>query len=300
MTDRPSKGVGKLRSSGTSHRAGVKKFLSISLLRFGKYSSLTLFCLIVLIPIGVVLFASFKTAREYGLTSPLAPPRNWLNFGNFQTAFTGGNMALGFLNTAIILVVSLIFTILIGTMAAYALNRFEFRFRRGVYALFLLAALVPGVTTQVATFQVVNALGLVNTYWAAIILYSGTDVVSIYIFIQFMQSIPRSMDEAATLDGASRLAIYWRVILPLMKPAIATVVVIKGVGIYNEFYIPFLYMPSQSLGVISTSLYRFIGPYGGAQQIIAAGIVIVVLPTLAVFLFLQRYIYSGITQGAVK
>ena len=209
-------------------------------------------------------------------------------------------MALGFLNTAIILVVSLIFTILIGTMAAYALNRFEFRFRRGVYALFLLAALVPGVTTQVATFQVVNALGLVNTYWAAIILYSGTDVVSIYIFIQFMQSIPRSMDEAATLDGASRLAIYWRVILPLMKPAIATVVVIKGVGIYNEFYIPFLYMPSQSLGVISTSLYRFIGPYGGAQQIIAAGIVIVVLPTLAVFLFLQRYIYSGITQGAVK
>ena len=90
----------------------------------------------------------------------------------------------------------------------------------------------------------------------------GTDIVSIMIFLQFMRSIPVSLDEAARIDGASPVRIYFRMILPLLKPAIATVVIVKGVVIYNDFYTPFLYMPSPDLGVISTSLYYFKGPYG--------------------------------------
>ena len=102
------------------------------------------------------------------------------------------------------------------------------------------------------------------------------------------------------LDGANRWTIYWRVILPLLKPAIATVVIIRGIAIYNEFYIPFLYMPSQELGVISTSLFRFMGPFGSQWQVIAAGTILVIIPTLLAFLFLQRYIYNGLTSGATK
>jgi raffinose/stachyose/melibiose transport system permease protein len=190
--------------------------------------------------------------------------------------------------------------VLIGSMAAYAIDRFWFRLRRLVIALFLLAALVPGVTTQVATFQVVNSFGLFNSRLAPIALYTGTDIVSIIIFIQFVRAIPVSLDEAARLDGASSWRIYRSIILPLLKPAIATVVIIKGIAIYNEFYIPFLYMPSQDLGVISTSLFRFKGPFGAQWEVISAGVILVIIPTLVVFLALQRFIYNGFTAGATK
>ena len=265
-----------------------------------KYVSLVLAALVALIPLVVVLFASFKTKEEYATTGPLVPPSNWFEFGNFITAFTRGSMLLGFWNTTIILVFSLAGTILIGTMAAYAIDRFHFRFKALVVGLFLVASLVPGVTTQVATFQIVNALELFNTHGAAIVLFMGTDIIAIYIFLQFMQSIPRSVDEAAMIDGANRWTIYWRLILPLLSPAIVTVCIIKGIAIYNEFYLPYLYMPSQKLGVISTSLFRFTGPFGAQWEVIAAGTMIVILPTLVIFLLLQRYIYSGITSGATK
>jgi multiple sugar transport system permease protein len=266
----------------------------------GKYASLIAFSLILLLPLVVIVFASFKTAREYATSSPLAPPQNWFNFSNFGTAWVGGDMLVGFANTALILSVSIVITILLGTMTAYALDRFDFRLKRVVFALFLIATLVPSVTTQVATYQIVNGLGLVDTYPGAILLFSGTDIVSVYIFIQFMQSIPKSLDEAAMLEGASRWGIYWRIILPLLQPAIATVIIIKGIAIYNEFYIPLLYLPSPEHNVISTALFKFIGPYSASQQIIAAGVLIVIVPTLVIFIALQRFIYNGITRGATK
>jgi ABC-type glycerol-3-phosphate transport system permease component len=185
-------------------------------------------------------------------------------------------------------------------MAAYAIDRFRFPGRRMIVFLFLLAALVPAVTTQVATFQVVNDLGLFNSRWAAIALFTGTDIISIYIFLQFIRAIPRSLDGAARIDVASSLTIYRRIILPLLKPAIATVTIIKGVAIYNEFYVPFLYMPDRDLGTISTSLFRFKGPYGTQWEIISAGVVIAIIRTLIVFLLLQRFIYNGLTAGATR
>ena len=271
-----------------------------TLVKTGKYASLVIASAVTLLPMVVVLFASLKSSKEYNTTGPLVPPQDWFNFENFVTAFTRGNMAQSLLNTTFIVMISVFGALLIGTMAAYALDRFNFRFKNVVFLLFLLATLVPGVTTQVATFQVINTLGLFNTPWAAIALFTGTDIISIYIFVQFMQSIPRSLDEAAMLDGANRFTIYWRVILPLLKPAIATVIIIKGIAIYNEFYIPFLYMPSTDLGVISTSLFRFKGPFGGQWEVIGAGAMIVIVPTLVLFLFLQKYIYNGITAGATK
>nr|WP_244638448.1 MULTISPECIES: carbohydrate ABC transporter permease [unclassified Frigoribacterium] len=257
-------------------------------------------CLAALVPLVTIVMLAFKTDEEYRTSTPLTPPGNWLNLDNFVTAFTQGGMLMGFVNTGIILVVSVVGTILIGTMAAYAIDRFRFRGRKLVLGGFLLATLVPSVTTQVATFQVISALDLFNTRGAAILIFMGTDIVAIYIFLQFMQSIPVSLDEAAMLDGASRFTVYWRIVLPLLKPAIATVVIIKGIAVYNEFYIPFLYMPSQDLGVISTSLFRFMGPFGAQWEVIAAGTLLVIVPTLVAFLFLQRYIYNGLTAGATK
>lgn len=263
-----------------------------------KYLSLIIAALCTLLPLVSVVFASLKTAQEYGATGALEPPQNWFYFENFVTAFTRGDMLMGFVNTLIVLGVSLVGTIILGTMTAYALDRFEFRGRKLVMGLFLVATLIPSVTSQVATFQVINGLGLYDTKAALILLFMGTDIIAIYLFIQFMASIPVSLDEAAMIDGANRWTIYWRIILPLLKPAIATVVIIKGIAVYNEFYSPFLYLPSEDL--ISTSLFRFKGPFGSQWEIISAGALIVIVPTLIAFLLLQRWIYKGLTSGAVK
>lgn len=265
-----------------------------------KYLSLLAACAFVIGPLGVVLMASLKTRDELLDAGPLNAPSDWLNLENYMIAFRDGRMLVAFVNTAIILIISITGTVVIGTMAAYAVSRFSFMMRKPLLVLFLLAALVPGVTTQVATFQVISALGLFNTRGAAIALFMGTDIIAIYIFLQFLRHIPMSLDEAALIDGASHFRIYRSVILPLLKPAIATVVIIKGVLIYNEFYIPFLYMPSRDLGVVSTALFRFQGPTGTRWEVISAGVMITVIPTLIIFLVLQKYIYSGFTRGAVK
>ncbi|QNE45602.1 carbohydrate ABC transporter permease [Glaciihabitans sp. INWT7] len=265
-----------------------------------KYVILTVASAITLLPLVVLVITAFKTKREFATTGPLQLPKDWFNFSNFVTAFTDGNMAVGFRNTTFVLIVSLFGTIVIGSMTAYAVDRFEFRFKKVVIGLFLVATLVPSVTTQVATFQIVNGLGLYDSLWSLIALNLGTDIISIYIFVQFMQSIPKDVDEAAMLDGANKFTIYWRVILPLLKPAIATVVIIKGIAIYNEFYQAFLYAPSPENAMISTALFAFKGPYGSQWQIISAGALLVIIPTLVIFLVLQRFIYNGFTQGATK
>ncbi|WP_107305729.1 carbohydrate ABC transporter permease [Streptomyces scabiei] len=265
------------------------------------YLSLAGASVVVLLPLVAVLLTSLKTERQMAEDSgALTLPDSFLNLDNYATAFRDGEMLAAFGNTALILLVAVTGTVVIGSMAAYAIDRFTFRFRKLVVALFLVATLVPGVTTQVATFQIVDSFGMFDTLWAPIALYMGTDIVSIYIFLQFVRSIPVSLDEAARLDGANHFTIYRKIIFPLLKPAIATVVIVKGITVYNDFYIPFLYMPSDDLGVISTSLFRFKGPFGAHWETISAGAVLVILPTLIVFLALQRFIYNGFMRGATK
>ncbi|PVC95205.1 sugar ABC transporter permease [Streptomyces sp. CS147] len=265
-----------------------------------KYLSLLVASAVVLVPLIVVLLTSLKTESEVASSGPLSLPGDWFNFANYATAIEQGAMLRAFGNTTLILVISTAGTVLIGSMTAYAIDRFQFRLKKLVMGLFLLATLVPSVTTQVATFQVIDDLGAFNSRWAPILLYTGTDIVSIYIFLQFIRSIPVSLDEAARIDGANSWTIYRKIILPMLRPAIATVVIVKGIAIYNDFYVPFLYMPDPELGTISTALFRFKGPFGAHWETISAGTIVVIVPTLIVFLALQRFIYSGFAAGSTK
>lgn len=279
----------------------MKKKINAALaFQFLKYLSLAAGALAVFLPIIMVFFAAFKTEKEYNSTSPLRVPENFFNFENFKRAIVEGEMLKGLANTAVILVFSVCGAILLASMVAYVLDRFRFPGRKAIFAAFLFATLIPSVTTQVATFKIVNALGLFNTRLAAIILYLGTDIMAIYIFVQFISSISVSLDESAKLDGASYLTIFIRIIFPLMKPAIVTVLIVRGITVYNDFYTPFLYMPKKELKVISTGLFNFIGPYGAHWEIICAMIVLAIIPTLLVFISLQKYLYNGFTQGSVK
>lgn len=264
-----------------------------------KYIFLVICCLMVIIPLVVVLIGAFKTHDEYISTGvfelPAVP-----QFENFKIAFVNGKVMQGLFNTLLILAVSCFGTIITGTMTAFVLQRFNMLFTRAVKAVFLVAALLPNISMQVTVFQIVSKLGLYNTLAAPCVLYIGTDIISIYIFIQFLNNISRSLDESAILDGASYPRVYFSIILPMLRPAIATVLVIKFVSIYNDFYTANLYMPSDDLAVVSTALYRFIGPYGAKWEIIFAGIIICIIPSLIIFLVLQKSIYSNLVTGSVK
>ena len=278
---------------------GSKKFTHVIMIII-KYLSLILAAVIVIAPVLVILFAAFKTRSEFNVSGKLDLPNSFLYFENFKTAFTDGGMITGLKNTIFLMVMSLVGTILFGAMVAYVLSRFEFFGKKLIFGAYLVAMLIPMVTTQVATYKIVSFLGLVGTIWAPIALYLGADVMSLYIMLLFMESIHISLDESAKLDGASYPFIFFRIILPNLKPAIATVAIIRGVTIYNDFYIPFLYMPDQKLQTLSTSLYKFMGPYGGQWNVICAGVILIIIPTLVAFLSMQKYIYNGFVAGSVK
>ena len=269
------------------------------LFAFLKYAVLVIACLIVFVPLIVVFLGSLKNNTEFLSSNVFALPTSF-EWSNYKTAFIDGKVLLGLKNTAIIILISCTGPIITGTMTAYVLQRFKTLFGKVLKAAFLLATLFPAISMQVTVYRIMNSFHLVGTMAAPIILYVGTDIISIYIFMQFLDNISTSLDESAIMDGANYFTVYFRIILPLLRPAIATVLIIKVIGIYNDFYTPQLYMPSDELSVVSTSLYRFMGPYGAKWEIIFAGIVICIIPTLVIFISLQKQIYAGLVNGSVK
>lgn len=265
---------------------------------FFKYTILLIGAIAAVLPLLVVLIGSFKSNEEFLTSGVLALPQQ-LDFSNYVTAFVNGQMLTGFKNTFFIFFVSMVGKLTLGSMFAYAMNRFEFRYKKLILTLFMTAMLIPGITSQVATFQIIESMGLFNTIWSVIVLNLGTDVISIYIFMQYLDEIPVSLDESAYLDGASHFQIFWKIILPNLKAPIVTMLIISGVGVYNDFYNPFLYMPARELKVISTALFAFKGPYGTNWPVILAGVMIVIVPILILFVSLQKYIYNGVA-GSVK
>lgn len=265
-----------------------------------EYVSLIFFGLCAVVPVISCVITAFKTQEEYQTTNVMTLPKNWLNFDNFIKAFQTADMGRAFLNSVIVMVSVLVVSIVIGTQLAYVLNRFKFPGNGLIRNLFLFASLLPAVAMQVTVYNIMGDLGLINHLYGYIIMSCGTDVISIYIFIQFMENISVSLDESAIVDGASYWTIYWRIILPLLRPAIVTACILKGVGIYNEYYAANLYLQRKEIRTMAISLYTFVGPMGSQYNLICAGVILSLLPALIVFILCQNQIYSGITQGAVK
>lgn len=266
-----------------------------------KYLSLLFFSFVAVLPIVSVLITAFKTDAEYQQTNVMTLPDNWLNFGNFIDAFQRANMGRAFFNSTVILICTLAASVLIGTQLAYVLNRFKFPGNGLIRNLFLFASLLPGVAMQIATYEIMYNLHFINWLPGYIIIMCGTDVIAIYIYIQFFENIDFSLDESAIMDGASYFTIFYKILLPLLKPAIVTSCILKGVGTYNEYYMANLYLQDKKLRpTVATSLYVFVGPLGSRYNLICAGVIISLLPALIVFITCQKQIYSGLTAGAVK
>ncbi len=278
----------------------MKKNASSIIFSIIKYVSLILASIVSLAPVVVCVLTSFKTNEEYASTTVLEFPESFGYFENFKIAMEKANMLRCFGNTALVLIVVLTVSVFTGSMLAYVINRFTFPGRGMIENLFLFASLLPGIAMQVTIYQIMYSLGLINHLYGYMIVLMGTDIISIYIFLQFFENLPVSLDESAIMDGCTYFGVFFKILFPLLKPAIMTSLVLKGVSVYNEYYSSNLYLQLPELKTISTALYTFTGPYGNQYNYICAGVLITIIPILVFFLVFQKQVYSGMANGAVK
>lgn len=263
-----------------------------------RYVFLVLASIFVFVPLVPLVFMAFKTGAEYSSTTVLTPPENWFNMYNFKYAIEKGHLIKAFVNTAIILVISLTIQVTLTAMVSYVLHRFNFRGKKAVKLMFTLTMFIPIVATQNMVFKMMYKAGLVNTMASVIILYSGVGIVGIYIMLNMLDTISKELDEAALIDGASYPYTFFRIVFPLLKPACTTLIILNGISLYNDFYIPNLYL-NRDVQTFTIALYKFYGSMSTPFEIVSSAILIGMVPIIIVFVCLQKYIYNGLA-GSVK
>ncbi|KKO53477.1 carbohydrate ABC transporter permease [Paenibacillus sp. DMB20] len=267
--------------------------------KFILYSILLAICLVILIPLLITLFASFKTSLQIGSEFALKLPSNF-DFANYRVVLDKGKFLQGFGNSMFLVIVSVIINAILGTMTAYAINRFDFRLKKVILGLFVAGMIMPGMITEISRFTIIKNLGLYNSIWAPIVIYAATNLVQLYIYTQFINGIPKELDESAMLDGCSYFKVFNKMIFPLLLPATATLAIIKAVDVMNDMYVPYLYMPSSTLRTLTTTLMYFSSSKFGSWDYLSAAIILVMLPTLVIYLLFTKFIFKGIVAGAVK
>jgi multiple sugar transport system permease protein len=283
----------------TRKRSVYAKIGMTGLIKLFQYLALLLASAIAIIPIISVVIVSFKTDSEYMLTSKMALPDNWLNLDNFYKVWVDGSLGQAFVTSFVVVIVVVVVSVMLGSMLAYVLSRFAFIGNNIIRNMFLIATLIPGIAMQVTTYKIMLSLGLINSLPGYMIMLSGTDVIAIYIFMQYFENLSSSLDESAVLEGCSYFGVFFRILFPLLKPAMLTVMILKGVGVYNEYYAANLYLGG-TFQTISKALYAFSGPYKSQYNVISAGVFFTMLPSLIVFLMFQKKIYAGLSTGSVK
>jgi raffinose/stachyose/melibiose transport system permease protein len=263
-----------------------------------RYIFLIASCAFVIIPMIPLVFMAFKTGAEYSATSVMQPPKNWLNMYNFKYAIKVGQLGKALIYTAVVLVISLGIQIILTAMVSYVMNRFEFIGKKLVMTLFTLTMFIPVVTTQTVVFQIIYKMKLVNKLPSVILLYSGVGIVGIYIMLNLLGSISKELDESALIDGASYFTIFRKIVFPLLKPACTTLLILNGIGYYNDFYLPNLYL-QKDVKTFTVALYDFFGNTATPFEIVSAAILLGIIPIGIVYLLLQKYIFYGLA-GAIK
>lgn len=256
---------------------------------------------VVIGPLLVTLFTSVKTQVQLGNTSAILPPSlsDW-TWENYAEVLGAKLLPEAFKNTGIILVVSIFFNVMFGSVTAYCLQRFEFRFKKVIMGCFYMGMLVPTFVVEIARFKVIQSLGLYNTLGAPIIIYVASDLMQLYLYMQFVSKIPKALDESALIDGCGYFRIFYRIIFPLLMPATATVIIIKIVNIVNDMYVPYLYMPKTKLKTLTTFLMNYAGAQQGSWPTLAAAIIVVLIPTVVLYLIFHKQITEGLSAGATK
>lgn len=226
--------------------------------------------------------------------------RDWhLTLGSYTKLLSGGNLWNWYLASAITSVVTVVLTVLFASMAAYALSRLQFRGRRLVFLLLIAGIMVPPQVLIVPVFLELNAVGLLNTYWA-VILPQVPAVIAVFVFKQFFDGLPKDFEEAARIDGAGTWTIYRSVIMPLSSPVIGAMAIVTFVGVWNNLILPLFVLSNPKLMTIPVGLASVQGSFGQRVSDIQASSILGALPLVILFLIFQRRIVEGVAGSGLK
>ena len=268
---------------------------------FAVHAILGLYTLLALFPIVLVVMNSFKAKRAI-FNTPLTPPMP-ANFDpvGYARVFDDSSLPLYYLNSITVTVGTIFFTLLFGAMAAWALTEYRFRWNT-LLALFLsIGIMVPIRLGSVAIIQLVAELNLINTLTALILVYTAQNLpLAIFILSEFIAQIPRDLREAARCDGLSEYNIFFHIILPLIRPAMATVAVFTMIPVWNDLWFPLLLAPSGGKQTITLGVQQFLGQYITDWNAVLAALSTAIVPVLFLYVIFSRQLIRGLTSGAVK
>ena len=263
--------------------------------RAASHTVLLLFSVLYIAPLLLLLSTSLKTLQEF-FREPVGVPSG-LNFDNFVDAWNLASFPRFMFNSLIYTSVATAIFVITSVFVAFPIARGYFKGGGALLTLYVVALFLP--PALIPQFQLILNLGLYNTRQGFILLFL-VNPIGMIILVNYIKSIPRELDESAAVDGCGYFRFVWKVILPLIRPAVATVTVLHAIGIWNELILPTIYLTNEDLYPITRGLIVFEGVYGSNWPALAAAVLMLMIPMLILFMVLQRYIIGGLTAGAVK
>ena len=260
----------------------------------------------VVYPMIWMAYSSLKTDAAIAHAPFALPHIDDLRFGNYGRAWHEAHFGSYFFNSALVTLISVTSILALGSMAAYALARFYHPLGRAVFWIFLSGLMIPIQLSIIPLFFEMRSLGLLNSKFGLILVYTANGLpFAIFILAGFFRSLPRSLYEAAVIDGCGEFAAFWRVLLPLAKPGLMTVAIFQFIGVWKEYFFAFMLTAgdiSQNVRTLPLGLANLsiTAQYHTDYGMLFAGLVLVTLPILALYLLLQRHIVKGVSAGALK
>ena len=282
---------------------------NLAKLRYRASNALTYALLAVLgvawvLPIGYLIYTAFRVTPSTGIINTLFPDGLQLGFGNFSRLFGETMFTKWLLNTILVSVTSCALSTAFILMVSYALSRMRFRLRKPIMNILLVLGMFPGFMSMIAVYFILKAMGLTNSLLALILVYSGSAALSYYICKGFFDTVPRAMEEAAILDGASQPIVFWKIILPLAKPIIVYTVLTSFISPWCDFIFVNTIISDRELYTVSLGLYKMINAeknsFNDNFTVFCAGAFVVGAIIVTLFMSMQRYYVEGVTSGAVK
>nr|WP_211254309.1 carbohydrate ABC transporter permease [Caldanaerobacter subterraneus] len=244
------------------------------------------------------MFSSVKSPVELYKWPPSLLPKT-ITFVNFETAFKKGNFGLYFYNSAVVTIVSTIITLVINTMAGYALAKYKFYGRDFILVAFLATLMIPLEIIMIPIFVVIRSLGMINSLWGIIIPPAATPT-GVFLIRQYLLGVPDELIEAARIDGASEWRLFWTIIVPLAKPVISVLAIFSFMWRWNDFLWPLIVISDPQKYTIQLAISNFMGEYNVDWPSLLAMSVIAMIPVLIVFLIFQRQLVKGIVTTGLK
>jgi ABC-type glycerol-3-phosphate transport system permease component len=258
-----------------------------------------LLVIVVTYPIFFMFVTSFKTKMDY-VGNQVGLPKKIVT-ENYQTLMKDGRILIWFRNSTLVTILSVSVSTMLAALAAYAFARIPFYGKEKIFNIIISLMVIPPIVMIIPLFVVIARIRLVNTYWSAIIIYTGLILpFSVYLLRNFFVTLPSSIIDSARIDGCSNMGIFLRIMLPLSKSAVITLIIVNSLWVWNELLIAMIFLQREELRTLMAGLIRFQGRFQINQPVIMAGLFISILPMLLIYLFGQRYFVSGLTAGAVK